>query len=80
MAHYAFLDANNIVTEVIVGKDETELIDGLTPEEFFISTYGCRKGLLDVALNTGESGYLSRKLNFSCVNLQKDLDWRSIYW
>ena len=35
MAHYAFLDANNIVTEVIVGKDETELIDGLTPEEWY---------------------------------------------
>ena len=29
MAHYAFLDENNIVTEVINGKDETELIDGL---------------------------------------------------
>jgi hypothetical protein len=25
MAHYAFLDLNNIVTEVIVGKDETDL-------------------------------------------------------
>ena len=23
MAHYAFLDGNNIVTEVIVGNDET---------------------------------------------------------
>ena len=35
MAHYAFLDENNIVTEVIVGKDETELIDGLSPEEWY---------------------------------------------
>jgi hypothetical protein len=35
MAHYAFLDENNIVTEVIVGKDENELIDGLTPEEWY---------------------------------------------
>ena len=35
MAHYAFLDENNIVTEVIVGKDETELLDGLTPEEWY---------------------------------------------
>ena len=35
MAHYAFLDDNSIVTEVIVGKDETELIDGLTPEEWY---------------------------------------------
>jgi hypothetical protein len=25
MAHYAFLDQNNVVTEVIVGKDETDL-------------------------------------------------------
>ena len=35
MAHYAFLDENNIVTEVIVGKDENELIDGLSPEEWY---------------------------------------------
>ena len=35
MAHYAFLDENNIVTEVIVGLDETELIEGLTPEEWY---------------------------------------------
>jgi hypothetical protein len=35
MAHYAFLDENNIVTEVITGKDESELIDGLTPEEWY---------------------------------------------
>lgn len=35
MAHYAFLDANNIVTEVITGIDETELIDGLDPETWY---------------------------------------------
>jgi hypothetical protein len=35
MAHYAFLDENNIVTEVITGKDETELIDGLDPETWY---------------------------------------------
>lgn len=35
MAHYAFLDENSIVTEVIVGKDENELIEGLTPEEWY---------------------------------------------
>ena len=35
MAHYAFLDNNNIVTEVITGKDENELIDGLSPEEWY---------------------------------------------
>ena len=35
MAHYAFLDENNIVTEVIVGKDETEQIEGLDPEAWY---------------------------------------------
>jgi hypothetical protein len=35
MAHYAFLDENNIVTEVITGKDETVLIEGLDPETWY---------------------------------------------
>jgi hypothetical protein len=35
MAHYAFLDNNSIVTEVIVGIDETELIEGLEPETWY---------------------------------------------
>ena len=35
MAHYAFLDTNNVVTEVITGIDETELIEGLTPETWY---------------------------------------------
>jgi hypothetical protein len=35
MAHYAFLDDNSIVTEVIVGKDEDELIEGLDPETWY---------------------------------------------
>jgi hypothetical protein len=41
MAHYAFVDESNIVVEVITGKDETELIDGLIPEEW----YGNFRGL-----------------------------------
>lgn len=35
MAHYAFVDESNIVTEVIVGIDETELIDGKSPEDWY---------------------------------------------
>ena len=35
MAHYAFLDENNTVTEVITGIDETELIEGLHPEVWY---------------------------------------------
>ena len=35
MAHYAFLDSSSIVTEVIVGIDETELIEGKSPETWY---------------------------------------------
>ena len=35
MAHYAFLDTNNVVTEVITGIDETELIEGLDTETWY---------------------------------------------
>ena len=35
MAHYAFLDENNIVVAVVVGRDETELIDGLDTETYY---------------------------------------------
>jgi hypothetical protein len=35
MAHYAYLDENNVVVAVTVGKDETELIDGLDTETYY---------------------------------------------
>jgi len=39
MAHYAFLD-KNFVTQVIVGVDETELIEGLDPEIWYGNFHG----------------------------------------
>jgi hypothetical protein len=35
MAHYAYLDDSNTVVMVVVGKDETELIDGLDTEAYY---------------------------------------------
>lgn len=35
MAHYAFLNDENVVTEVIFGIDETETIEGKSPEEWY---------------------------------------------
>ena len=40
MAHYAFLDESNVVTQVIAGIDETELIDGLDPETWYSNFTG----------------------------------------
>ncbi|MCL5037462.1 MAG: DNA-directed RNA polymerase subunit beta', partial [Chloroflexi bacterium] len=40
----------------------SNLREGLTVLEFFISTHGARKGLADTALRTADSGYLTRRL------------------
>lgn len=40
MAHYAFLDANNIVIEVIVGKNESE--DGVDWEQHYAQVRGMK--------------------------------------
>jgi hypothetical protein len=40
MAHYAFLNEDNIVTEVIVGIDETQTIDGLDAETWYSNFRG----------------------------------------
>lgn len=41
MAHYAFLDENNVVVDVIVGRDEDDLVDGISSWEAY---YGQVKG------------------------------------
>lgn len=58
MAHYAFLDENNIVTEVIVGIDETELIDGLDPETWYGNFRGqvCKRTSYNANLRKNYAG------------------------
>lgn len=43
MAHYAFIDENNIVVEVIPGRDEWEIVDGISDWEAYYTTK--REGL-----------------------------------
>lgn len=40
----------------------TNFREGLTVTDYIISSYGARKGLVDTALRTADSGYLTRKL------------------
>jgi len=40
MAHYAWLDENNIVVNVTVGVDETQIINGLDTETFYSQATG----------------------------------------
>ena len=39
MAHYAFLDENNVVTQVIVGRNEDEVVDGISDWEAHYSEF-----------------------------------------
>ncbi len=41
---------------------KSNLRNGLTPIEYFLSSRGGRKGLADTALKTADSGYLTRRL------------------
>jgi hypothetical protein len=66
MAHYAFLDDNNIVTQVIVGIDETELIEGLDPETW----YGNFRG--QVCKRTSYNGNI--RFNYAGVGYTFDAD------
>jgi len=45
---------------------------GLSPYGYFISCYGTRKALLDVAENTAKSGYLTRKMVYGCISCELD--------
>ncbi len=67
MAHYAFLDKNNIVTEVIVGVDETELIEGLDPETW----YGNFRG--QTCKRTSYNGNIRK--NYAAIGYTYDEQW-----
>ena len=63
MAHYAFIDENNLVVDVITGRDETDLIDGVDSWEEY---YGELRGLrcLRTSYNTFEGVHLEGGLAF----------------
>lgn len=66
MAHYAFLDQNNVVIEVITGIDETEFIEGLDPETW----YGNFRG--QVCKRTSYNGNIRK--NYAGIGYVYDFD------
>ena len=52
----------NPLGELVELPIKNSLKEGMTSLEYFISTHGARKGLVDTALKTAEAGYLTRKL------------------
>jgi DNA-directed RNA polymerase beta' subunit len=56
--------------EIIDLPIKTNFREGLTVTEYIISSYGARKGLVDTALRTADSGYLTRRL----VDVSQDVN------
>lgn len=52
----------NTKGQVIDTPIKSSLTEGLSILEYYISTYGARKGMVDTALKTANSGYLTRRL------------------
>jgi hypothetical protein len=63
MAHYAFLDENNVVTEVITGRHENEVVDGISDWEAW---YGDFRGqrCLRTSYNTFEGQHNNAGIPF----------------
>jgi DNA-directed RNA polymerase subunit beta' len=60
--------------EIIDLPIKTNFREGLTVTEYIISSYGARKGLVDTALRTADSGYLTRRL----VDVSQDVIVREV--
>jgi hypothetical protein len=76
MAHYAFLDENNIVTEVIVGKNEGE--DGIDWEVWYGDFRGqvCKRTSYNTIGNTHKNGGTPYRGNYAGIGYtyREDID------
>ena len=72
MAHYAILDENNVVTQVIVGKDEDEpLLEGYNSWEQY---YGGKRTSYNTISNTHVNGKTPFRKNYASIGYIYDAD------
>jgi hypothetical protein len=69
MAHYAILDENNIVTSVIVGKDENEVSEGITDWE---SHYGAKRTSYNTYGGVHKLGGIPFRKNYAGIGFTYD--------
>ena len=72
MAHYAFLDQNNIVTHIICGKDEG--VDNINWEEFYSNEVGqpCKRTSFNTYGNVHMTGGIPFRKNFAGIGFKYD--------
>ena len=74
MAHYAFLNADSVVTEVITGIDETELIEGLLPETWYGNFRGqvCKRTSYNTYGGAHNNGGTAYRKNYAGIGYTYD--------
>lgn len=72
MAHYAFIDQNNIVTEVIAGKDDGE--DGVNWEDWYGEFRGqsCKRTSYNTRAGVHTSGGAPFRKNYAGIGFTYD--------
>ena len=76
MGHYAFLDNNNVVTEVISGRDEDEIVNGISDWETYYGNMRnqvCKRTSYNTVRgnNTRQNGIPFRK-NYASIGMIYD--------
>jgi hypothetical protein len=75
MAHYAFLDNNNIVTEVIVGRNEDEVVDSISDWESYygaIRNQVCKRTSYNTVGNVHLLGGIPFRKNYAGIGFTYD--------
>ena len=74
MAHYAFLNADSVVTEVITGINETELIEGLLPETWYGNFRGqvCKRTSYNTHGGVHNNGGTAYRKNYAGIGYTYD--------
>jgi hypothetical protein len=76
MAHYAFIDENNIVIEVIVGRNEDEIVDGISDWEAhyaeFRSSFRCLRTSYNTFAGVHKEGKTPLRKNCAAIGYTYD--------
>jgi hypothetical protein len=83
MGHYAFLDENNIVTEVITGRDENEIVNGVSDwETYYGNLRGqvCKRTSYNTIGGVHKSGGTPFRKNFAGAGYIYDETRDAFYW
>jgi len=74
MAHYAYINGEGIVVTVIVGKDETELINGLDTETYYAqgTPYTVKRTSYNTSGGVHSKGKVSFRKNYAGIGFTYD--------